>query len=189
MLHFVFSFYPSFAWVSNGAIPFGVVFSASTAPRLSGASLVATSTWSISTTMGCSSASSASKFKFYTLMSRLRPITRLQYFNTHLGIALNFKMSNLQSQNLSFSSQECFVFEPGMFWLESASALHLSCHERLGTWGCLRDISEISWGRRDLMLMWTQTKTPLAWSCEHKLNHKQTKHNPRCLYWRLQAIS
>ena len=101
--------------------------------------------------------------------------------NTHMGIALNFKISNLQSQNLSFSGQECFVFEPGMFWLEFASALHLSCHERLGTWGCLRDISEISWGRRDLMLMWTQTKTPLAWSCEHKLNHKQTKHNPRCV--------
>ena len=60
--------------------------------------------------------------------------------NTHMGIALNFKISNLRSQNLTFSGQECFVFEPGMFWLEFASALHLSCHERLGTLGCLRDI-------------------------------------------------
>ena len=101
--------------------------------------------------------------------------------NTRSWIGLNFKIWNFQY--LSTSSQECFVFKPGMFWLEFASALHLSCHERLGTWGCLRDISEISWGRRDLMLMWTQTKTPLAWSCEHKLNHKQTKHNPRCLLW------
>ena len=31
------------------------------------------------------------------------------------------------------------------------------------------------------MLTWTQTITPLAWNCEHKLNHKQTKHNPRCV--------
>ena len=30
-----------------------------------------------------------------------------------------------------------FCLKPGMFWLEFASALHLSCHERPGTWGCL----------------------------------------------------
>ena len=109
----------------------------------------------------CATSSSNKLAKFW-LTSCQSDVTSIMNTNTHLGIALNFKMSNLQSQNLSFSSQECFVFEPGMFWLESASALHLSCHERLGTWGCLRDISEISWGRRDLMLMWTQTKTPLA---------------------------
>ena len=55
-----------------------------------------------------------------------------------------------------------FVFNPALFWLEIASTLNLSCHERQGTGGCLRDISEISWGRRDLMLTWTQTKTYLA---------------------------
>ena len=68
-----------------------------------------------------------------------------------------------------------------MFWLESTSALLLTCHESLGIGGCLRDISRISWDRRYLMLTWTQTKTSLAWNCEHKLYHKQTKHNPRCV--------
>ena len=44
-----------------------------------------------------------------------------------------------------------FVFNPAMFLLEVASILNLSCHERQGTGGCLRDISEISWGRKDII--------------------------------------
>ena len=91
---------------------------------------------------------------------------------------------SLKFQQLKFPVTEplnikpgMFVFNPAIFWLEVASTLNLSCHARQGTWGCLRDISEISWGRRDLMLTWTQTKTYLAWDCEHKLNYTQTKWN------------
>ena len=48
---------------------------------------------------------------------------------------------------------------------------------------------KISWGRRDLMLTWTQTKTYLAWDCEHKLNYTQTKWNQGWEKMRITHVS
>ena len=67
------------------------MFSASTVPRLSGATLVATSTWSISTTMGCSNASSASKFKLY-----LFPILMLKLLFQNCRLKTHFATDLIQ---------------------------------------------------------------------------------------------
>ena len=101
---------------------------------------------------------------------------------THIGIALHFKIWHFQSQNLSISSQKQVGFKPEMFWLEFASALHLSCHERQGTWGYLRDILGQGWPGLKLKHLWLEIVNTN--SITHRQNEFQNEYGIKEHYFK-----